>query len=159
MSPGDQLTALRDAVAALETAGVRCALIGGTAVGARSGVPRATLDVDLAVPTSYSRPSVVDALVGAGFELRGEHAHSVNFRHPNGEAVQLAFDPAFDQIVERARPVGIEGTHVAVAIVEDLIAMKERAARDPAQRRSKALRHLADVELLRGDIADDDEGW
>jgi hypothetical protein len=41
----------------------------------------------------------------------------------------------------------------------DLIAMKERAAADPAHRRSKALRDRADVELLRGDVPDPDEGW
>jgi len=41
----------------------------------------------------------------------------------------------------------------------DLIAMKERAAADPARRRSKALRDRADVELLRGDVPDPDEGW
>src|SRR2546425_7010210 len=36
---------------------------------------------------------------------------------------------------------------------------KERAAADPARRRSKALRDRADVELLRGDVPDPDEGW
>jgi len=41
----------------------------------------------------------------------------------------------------------------------DLITMKERAATDPARRRSKALRDQADIALLRGDIPDPDEGW
>jgi hypothetical protein len=41
----------------------------------------------------------------------------------------------------------------------DLIAMKERAAADPATRRSKALRDAADAALLRGDVPDPDEGW
>jgi hypothetical protein len=52
------------------------------------------------------------------------------------------------------------GTH-AVRIVrkDDLIAMKRRAAADPARRRSKALRDQADVELLLGDVPDPDEGW
>jgi len=37
--------------------------------------------------------------------------------------------------------------------------MKERAAADPARRRSLALRDRADVNLLRGDVPDPDEGW
>jgi len=41
----------------------------------------------------------------------------------------------------------------------DLIAMKERAAADPSRLRSKTLRDRADVELLRGDVPDPDEGW
>ncbi len=41
----------------------------------------------------------------------------------------------------------------------NLIAMKERAAADPARRRSKALRDQADIALLRGDVPDPDEGW
>jgi hypothetical protein len=40
-----------------------------------------------------------------------------------------------------------------------LIAMKERAAADPARRPSKALRDRADVALLRGDVPEPDEGW
>jgi hypothetical protein len=39
------------------------------------------------------------------------------------------------------------------------ISFPARAARDPGRRRSKSLRDLADVELLRGDIAEEDEGW
>ena len=38
-------------------------------------------------------------------------------------------------------------------------ATMERAASDPARRRSKALRDRADVELVRGDVPDPDEGW
>jgi hypothetical protein len=41
----------------------------------------------------------------------------------------------------------------------DLIETKERAASDPSRRRSKALRERADIELLHGDVAEQDEGW
>jgi len=37
--------------------------------------------------------------------------------------------------------------------------MKQRAASDPSPRRSQALRDQADVELLRGDVPGEDEGW
>jgi hypothetical protein len=155
----DQLAALQDGVAALTAAGIPCALIGGLAVGVRAGIPRATMDVDLAVATGVPRDQVVTALVDAGFEARGDPAHSVNFRHRSGEPLKVAFDPEFDAVIERAEPIAVGDMHIPVVVRADLIAMKQRAAGDPARRRSKALRDLADVELLRGDIPDDDEGW
>jgi predicted nucleotidyltransferase len=159
MTGSDQLEALTEAVAALSAAGHRFALIGGLAVGVRSGVPRATMDVDLAVASTEPRPEVVATLVAAGFGLRGEHEHSLNFRHPSGEPVQVAFDEHFDVFIERAGPVTVGEVVVPVVLADDLIAMKERAARDHGRRRSKALRDLADIELLRGDAPGPDEGW
>jgi hypothetical protein len=46
-----------------------------------------------------------------------------------------------------------------VVTKDDLIAMKRRSASDPSTRRSKALRDLADVALLEGDVPEPDEGW
>jgi len=62
-------------------------------------------------------------------------------------------------MIDRAEPLEIAGLRVRVVTTEDLIAMKRRAAADPARRRSKALRDEADVALLRGDVPDPDEGW
>jgi hypothetical protein len=155
----DKVAALRDAVQALEGASAPHALIGGVAVGIRSGVPRATLDTDLAVRSSVDRAEVVRALSLAGFSLRGEFAHSVNLRHSSGEPLQLVFEAAFDPMIDRAEPIEMAGISIRVVTTDDLIAMKERAAADPARRRSKALRDQADVALLRGDVPDPDEGW
>jgi hypothetical protein len=155
----DKAAALVDVVRALDAIGAGHALVGGVAVGIRSGVPRATMDTDIAVRTSVPRPVVVRALVDAGLTLRGEFAHSVNFRHGSGEPVQLVFDPAFDPMIDRAEVVETGMTRVRVVTIDDLIAMKERAAADPARRRSKALRDRADIALLRGDVPDPDEGW
>lgn len=157
--PGDQVAALRDATGVLDALGAGYALVGGVAVGLRSGVAQATMDTDLAVRSSVPRGNVVAALVRAGFVLRGEFAHSVNFRHASGEPVQLVFDPGFDAMIDRAGPLDVGGLVVRVVTTQDLIAMKERAAADPARRPSKALRDRADVALLRGDVPDPDEGW
>ncbi len=62
-------------------------------------------------------------------------------------------------MLARAETIEVAGVSIRVVTKPDLILMKERAARDPARRRSKALRDLADVELLRGDVPDPDEGW
>lgn len=155
----DKLAALVDLVRALDGLGAAHAVVGGVAVGIRSGVPRATLDTDVAVRSTVAPSAVGETLTGAGFQLRGTFAHSINFRHSSGEPVQLIFDPEFDPMIDRAEPLDVSGIRVRVVTTADLITMKERAAADPARRRSKALRDQADVALLRGDVPDPDEGW
>lgn len=155
----DTLSALADAVQALDEAGAAYALIGGLAVGIHSGVPRATLDVDLAVRSTVDRATILAAMTTHGFNSVGVHPHSVNFRHGSGEPVQLAFDPAFDVMIDRAETIPVGAERVRIVRKDDLIAMKRRAAADPGRRRSKAFRDQADVELLLGDVPDPDEGW
>ena len=155
----NKLAALTDTVGALDRLGAGHALVGGVAVGLRSGVPRATLDTDVAVRSTVDRRAIVEALTGAGLRLTGTFAHSLNFRHPSGEPVQIVLDPEFDPMIDRAEPFEVAGVRVRVVTTADLIAMKERAAADPARRPSKALRDRADLALLRGDVPDPDEGW
>jgi predicted nucleotidyltransferase len=155
----DKLAALADVVRALDGLGAAHAVVGGVAVGLRSGVPRATVDTDIAVRSTVVQRALVEALTGAGLRLTGTFAHSLNFRHPSGEPVQMIFDPVFDPMIDRAEPLDVAGVRIRVVTTADLIAMKERAAADPARRRSKALQDQADIALLRGDVPDPDEGW
>ncbi len=155
----DKERAVADSARALDASSVPYALIGGIAVGIHSGAIRATVDVDIAASTSTGRERAVAALEGAGFRKTGEFEHSVNFRHPSGEPVQLAFDPAFDEMILRAEMFETRGVQVRIVRKQDLIAMKERAAADPTRRESKRHRDRADVALLRGDVPDPDEGW
>ena len=155
----DKLGALRAATSALSTARVGHALIGGLAVGIRSGIPRATLDIDFAVPSGSDRAALGKILVAASFQLIGSFAHSINFKHDSGEPLQLALDPAFDAMIERAEPLTVGSFTVHVVTKADLLAMKRRAAADPARRRSKALRDVADIALLEGDVPEENEGW
>jgi hypothetical protein len=155
----DKLGAVAAALAIFHGHSIPYALIGGLAVGLRSGVPRATLDVDFAVSTSVDRSAVAGLFVQHGFRLTGQFAHSINFEHASGEPVQLAFDEAFDVMIARAENLRSEELELRVVTKADLIEMKRRAAADPARRRSKALRDQADVALLEGDVPDADEGW
>jgi hypothetical protein len=155
----DKVAALVDTVRALDRLGALHALVGGVAVGIRSGVPRATLDTDIAVRSTVDLRQLIEALTGAGLRLTGTFAHSANFRHASGEPVQIVFDREFDAMVDRAEALDVAGVRVRVVTTADLIAMKRRAAADPARRRSKALRDQADIALLQGDIAEPDEGW
>jgi predicted nucleotidyltransferase len=155
----DKLAALTDTARALEASGVRYALIGGLAVGIHAGLPRATIDVDVVAHLGAGRETAVKALEGAWLTKTGEFAHSVNFRHATGEPVQLAFDLAFDAMIERAESIDVAGTRIMIVRREDLIAMKQRAAAEPARRKSQRLRDQADIELLLGDVPGPDEGW
>jgi hypothetical protein len=155
----DKIEALVDSVRALDRLGAPHAIVGGVAVGLRSGVPRATLDTDIAVRSTVERISIVEALTATGLRLTGTFSHSLNFRHASGEPVQIVVDPAFDAMIDRAEPLELGAVRIRVVRTDDLIAMKERAAADPARRRSKALRDQADIALLRGDVPDPDEGW
>ncbi len=155
----DKLGAIRAAATVFSEGDVQYALIGGLAVGIRSGVPRATLDVDFAIATKTERTSLIGHLLGRGFRLVGEFAHSVNFEHETGEPVQLAFDVEFDAMVERAEVIQFGDLEIPVVTKVDLIAMKRRAAADPMRRRSKSLRDQADIFLLEGDVPEPGEGW
>jgi hypothetical protein len=155
----DKLAAIDAAAAAFAADDVGYALIGGLAVGIRSGVPRATLDVDFAVATRVDRSWLRDKFAERGFSFTGTFAHSDNFRHLSGEPVQLAYDAAFDPMIERAEEMSFGALVLRVVTKADLIEMKRRAAADPGRRRSKALRDQADIALLEGDVPGSDEGW
>jgi hypothetical protein len=155
----DKVAALADVVQALDRVGATYAVVGGVAVGIRSGVPRATIDIDIAVRSTVDRSRMIEALTAAGLKHTGTFSHSLNFRHPSGEPVQIVVDPEFDAMIDRAERLDLGGIRAPVVTTADLITMKERAAADPARRRSKALRDHADIALLRGDIPDPDEGW
>jgi len=155
----DKVGALLDVVRVLDQLSLGYALIGGVAVGIHSGVPRATLDTDLAVASEVDRVRLIDSMCAAGFRCTGEYEHSINFRHASEEPVQFAIDQAFDPMIEAAEEIIVRGTVIRIVSKEDLIAMKRRAATDPSRRKSKALRDQADIELLLGDLPDPDEGW
>lgn len=155
----DKLAAIRATVSTFSELGIPYALIGGVAVGVRTRLPRATLDVNFAIPTTVDVATLGGELAKRGFEVKGRHAHSLNLRHESGEPVQLAIDPAFDAMVERAELMQFEALALRVVTRDDLLAMKRRAAADPSRRRSKALRDQADIALLEGDVPDEDEGW
>jgi hypothetical protein len=155
----DKVATLANIVRALDRLGATYAVVGGIAVGIRSGVPQATIDTDVAVRSTVDRNRVIDTFTKAGLRHTGTSSHSIKFRHSSGEPVQIVFDPDFDAMIDRAEPPNLGGIRAPVVTTADLIAMKERAAADPARRRSKALRDRADIALLRGDIPDPDEGW
>ena len=138
----------------LERAGVPYALIGGVAVQLHTVEPRSTLDIDVAVPRFDDVPR--EALLAAGFEYTGRHAHSDNWRAPGDGplvtrvAVQFsAEDVGIAEAVARAKSMVLaEGLLLRVATAEDLITLKLAAAGEPQRRASKREHDLADVLAL-----------
>ena len=81
-------------------------------------------------------------MIGLNIRIAGEHPHSLNFRHPNDEPVQLASDPAFDPMIDRAEALQVGTFELRVVTHADLVAMKSRAGLR-ANERSKRRRRLA----------------
>jgi hypothetical protein len=108
--------ALDDGVAALESLGLRYALVGGLAIGAWS-VPRATRDVDLyAEMPDEVRPSLADALKVRGFDVPAmmqELQRFGVFRSRSRDGIFLdifdAAGPLGDAIIERRRQASLAG--------------------------------------------------
>jgi hypothetical protein len=157
----DKLAALETAEAVFSQNSIPYALVGGLAVGLRSGVPRATLDSDFAIATAVDRSWVTDRFVAVGFQVKGRFAHTVHLLHASGELVRLIFDPGFDPMIERAELLALGDIALKVVTREDLLAMKRRAADDPERARSKSLRDQADLVLLEGDEGPESvvDGW
>lgn len=120
------------------------AVIGGLAVQLHVEEPRTTLDIDIAVTNLRSLPR--GALAEAGFAPTGEFPHSENWMGPGNTPVQFTDDLPLAEAAMRAETREIEGEPVRVIRVEDLLHAKLRAASDPARRKSKRLRDLADAQ-------------
>lgn len=130
---------LIDAVDALESRGIACALIGGLAVSLR-GQPRMTLDVDLVI-----HAEIADALglVGdlsqtafmplfPGVEDVVKKAFILPLRHrTTGIRVDLAIGMSgFERhAIERATRMTVGVSAIPVVTVEDLLVMKALAGR------------------------------
>lgn len=145
---------LRLVAEVLEREGVPYALIGGVAVQLHTAEPRSTLDIDVAVPRFDDVPR--GALLAAGFEHTGRHAHSDNWRAPGAGplatrvAVQFsAEDVGIGEAVAHAQSMVFdEGLRLRVATAKDLIVLKLAAAAEPQRRASKREHDLADVLAL-----------
>ena len=145
--------ALRLVADLLDKESVAYALIGGVAVQLHSQEPRTTRDIDLAVKTYAEVPR--EALLRAGFEYTGRHAHSDNWLAPGAGSekgrtpVQFsAEEPALVGAVERARLIDVDGLRVRLVTTPDLVILKLAAAEEPKRRPSKREHDLGDILAL-----------
>ena len=144
---------------ALENAGVRFALVGGYAV-ALHGVPRGTIDVDLALQwTLQDLVQAEAALKGIGlasslpitarevFERRDEYVQSRNlvawnFLNPDAPLEQVDIIINYDLKGKSTDFVEMPQTTIPVLSVEDLIEMKSLSGREQDIEDAAALEKL-----------------
>lgn len=124
--PESEREVYRQALEAVNTAGIRYVVSGLYAVHAYTGVYRDTKDLDLLLTPDMVVPAA-EALKSAGFEmdLKEEHWIAQGFR--DGAQVDLIFGMANgvafidDAWYEHSRPAILAATQVRVAPAEDLI--------------------------------------
>jgi predicted nucleotidyltransferase len=131
---------------ALADAGVPYALIGGLAVQIHQREARTTLDIDVAVLDRAAIPAA--ALEQLGFRRHERFEHSENWFASDGTPVQFTDDAQLRSAVRQAEELLLEGVKLRVIRAVDLLHEKLRAGSDPARRRSKRLRDLADAQTL-----------
>jgi hypothetical protein len=153
---------IRDLAAALDSRGVRYAVVGGVAVNLR-GIPRMTYDIDIVVATDEPNlracrealsslalacrlplrlESLADPALRAEYE-NDRNLRAVTFTDPSDplREVDVIVAPSRDPdgVTARATAIAAGGFEVCVASLDDLIAMKRLAGRR---------QDLADVEHL-----------
>ena len=121
-------------------------MIRGGALQVHQREPRATLDIDIAVPARSSIPS--ERLRAAGFRPTGSFEHSENWEGPDAVPIQFTDDAALLASIDRADVVDVGGVELRVLQKRDLLREKLRAGADPARRRSKRMQDLADAQAL-----------
>jgi hypothetical protein len=127
--------------ALMASAGVRHALIGGLALGAR-GVHRFTNDVDWLVHGD-DRLAAKQAFLARAFSVHTEHAEVCHFVGPGNVDLLFANRPLSQQMVEDAKT--IPGFTCKCLGAEALIGLKIQAYVNAPKR---ALRDKADIQAL-----------
>jgi hypothetical protein len=155
-----------EAIGALAAAGVRFCIVGGVAVNLH-GVPRMTYDLDIVVaPEAAALAATESALAALGLRprlavrladfadaeyretmLAERNLVAVTFTDPADplREVDVLVSPPIDAValLARAHVVDLAGTAVAIAAIDDLIAMKR------ASGRAQDLADVAHLERIR----------
>ena len=129
----------------LAAAKVRYVLVGGHAVNAHSGRPRATVDVDfLTMATTKARKAVAEAF--PNLTIR-DSSVVTRFMRGEAEAIDLMkarSNPLFRRVMHLAQEVQVEGVTVNVATAEAMLAMKFAAMGWKGRRTEDRMQDAAD---------------
>ena len=133
-------------VDALEKADIVWCAIGGVAVNHWAAEQMVTQDVDFVVAAD-SIDRAEKALIDAGFKSES-HEWSINFKGNSKVSLQLSTEDVYREFAERAVAADVHGILLRVATLEDTLAGKIKAWREPTRRQSKRLKDLADIARL-----------
>lgn len=130
----------------LERSDIAWCAIGGIAVNHWAAEPMVTQDVDLVV-ASEDVERAVEVLCAAGFKAE-RHPWSVNFTGGSRVSIQLSTEAVYRDYPGRSLAADVHGILLRVAALEDTLAGKLMAWRDPTRRQSKRIKDLADITRL-----------
>ena len=130
----------------LERLDISWCAIGGVAVNHWAEEPMVTQDVDFVV-AAESVDRTVEALVASGFKAEN-HKWSVNFQGGSKVSIQMSTEGAYLEFPGRAVPAEVHGILLRVASLDDTLAGKILAWRDPLRRQSKRIKDFADIARL-----------
>ncbi len=126
----------------LQSVGAQYCVIGGLAVNAYVE-PVVSLDLDIVITVD-----AMEQLVQAGNEKFSvqRFPHSVNLESPNSALrIQLQIDTRYQAFIANAALRNVMGYEMIVAALEDVLQGKVWAYLDPARRKSKRQKDLADI--------------
>ncbi len=133
-------------VHALEAREIPWCMIGGLAVNHWAEEPMATADVDLVIAAERVEEATA-TLQECGFTAE-RFEWSINFKGNSRVSVQISIEPFYRDFPSRSVPADVHGILMRVASLEDTLAGKLKAFRDPQRRPSKRQKDLADVARL-----------
>jgi hypothetical protein len=130
----------------LQEMGIDYCVVGGLAVNAYVE-PVVSLDLDVVVMAGSVEP-LCHAAEKAGLEI-SRFEHSVNLTAPGSDLrIQIQTDARYQAFLPRAETRIVLGYPLRVAALEDVLQGKVWAWSDPARRRSKRQKDLADIARL-----------
>jgi len=133
-------------VEVLERREVSWCMIGGLAVNHWAAEPLATAAVDVVI--AHERvEQAVEALEAAGFHAR-RFEWSINLKGSSKVSVQISTESFYQEFPSRGVSADVHGILMRVASLQDTLAGKLVAWRDPARRASKRQKDLLDIMRL-----------
>jgi len=133
-------------VAVLEEREISWCMIGGLAVNHWAAEPMATADVDLVI-VADKIDEAVEALKSLSFTER-RFPWSINFKGESKVSIQISTEDMYLGFPGRSVPANIHGILMRVASLEDTVAGKLAAYREPQRRPTKKLKDLLDLGRL-----------
>jgi hypothetical protein len=130
----------------LERADITWCAIGGVAVNHWAEEPMVTQDVDIVIAANDMERAVA-LLEKAGFKSE-RFQWSINFRGDSKVLVQLSTEDFYKDFPSRSVAADIHGILMRVASLEDTLAGKIQAWKDPQRRQSKKFKDLGDIARL-----------
>ncbi len=133
-------------VAALEEREISWCMIGGLAVNHWAEEPMATADVDIVIAADRIEEAV-ETLKILGFSEK-RFQWSINFKGESKVFIQISTEEMYLDFPKNAVPANVHGILMRVASLEDTLAGKLAAYREPQRRPTKRLKDILDIGRL-----------